>query len=139
MLELWPFPVGRRRPSLRIGVPWFAGFCTWVGAGRLAVAHPVLRRPGLAAWIAWMLVGTLVLPAVAALASRLLDVAIEGRAFVVTGVASAVATALAILVLLPDFAAFAFLGAFVVPLVTAAAYALATAWGREAWRDANGR
>jgi hypothetical protein len=139
VLDPWPFPTGRRRPSLRIGVPWFAGFCAWTSAGWLAVDLPVLRRPGPVAWVLWISIAAVALPVAVAIASLIVDVAPDLRAMALAAVPSAAAAVVALLVLFPEFPAFAFVGGFFVPLVTVAAYAFATAHGEEARRDAKGR
>jgi len=139
MLDLGPWVMtGRMRASARIGLPWFGGFLAWVLCARATVGHPSLRQPGLVAWAAWLLVGGALLPAVVAGVSRLIDVPFRAGALAWASLGSLVATAAALLVLLPDFASFAVLGGFGVPLAAAVIYAVATSRGLEAWRDASG-
>jgi hypothetical protein len=130
-------PSGRRRPSLRIGIPWFLAFLAWLAVARAGVDHPALRRPGVAAWGTWALMGSVALPAIVAVASRLLLVPFSAGALWRTALATLVATAIGLPVLHLDYPAFAFLGGFAVAAVAAGAYALCTSKGMEAWRDVN--
>jgi hypothetical protein len=132
---VWPFPTGRRRPSVRIGFPWFFGFLAWLLAARLAVDHPILRSHGIRAWTAWLVVGSVLVPAVVMGASGLIGVAPRFSASVWTAAAASVTTGIVLLVLFKDFAAFAFVGGFAVAAVSATCYAVGTARGLEAWKD----
>jgi len=135
----WPFPSGRRRPSLRLGLPWLVGFVAWLALARLAVDHRDLRDSGPYARVAWLALGAFVLPGLVAAVSRLLGVFFRPRAFVCTMGACFLATGATLLVLFPDFPAFAFVGGSTVAGVGAGTYALGTSLDLDAWRDANDR
>ncbi len=134
---IWVLPTGRRRPSVRVGIPWFVAFVAWLAFARGAVSYPVLRSRGLLAWLAWLVLGAVVLPTLVATASLLLDVRLGVRALLKTAGLTVFVTALVLVLLSPDFAAFAFVGGFAVAAAAAASYALATSGGLEAWRDGN--
>lgn len=136
---VWPFPSGRRRPSLRVGLPWLVSFLGWLAFARVAVDYRALRQhdvPGIAAWLVF---GSVVVPVVVAVVSRLIQVEFRGAALFWTVAVAFVATGVALSLLFRDFAAFAFLGGFAVCAAASAAYAVGTSRGFEAWRDSTGR
>jgi len=135
---MWVILTGRLRPSARIGFPWLGALLAWILAARLAVDHPALRRPGALAWVLWLLVGGALQPVVVAFVSRLIDVPFRLHALRSAALATLAATAVALLLLLPDFRVFAVLGGFGTALVAATVYAFGTSRGLEAWRDGSG-
>ncbi len=134
---MWPFPSGRRRPSLRVGLPWLFGTSAWVGMARLAVELEWLRRAELASWLTWLVVQTVLLPAAIVLASAIIGVWPDVRSVVRTALAVAISTTLAILTLYGEFAAFGILGGMIVSAVATIVFVLSTSRGSEAWRDAH--
>jgi hypothetical protein len=142
MCNLWGFAlvsasVRRRRPSIRIGLPWLGGFAAWAAMARIAVDGRTFD----ASWAYWLSTGLVVVPAAVVLVSVLIGVrprivAMAGCAF-----ASLVGTAAAVLLLHAsrEAGAFTFLGGWVTSMLAAGAYAFGTSRGEESWRDANSR
>ncbi len=138
---VWPFPTGRRRPSVRVGFPWLGGFIVWMVCARLAVDHRWLLRIDAKAWMFWLAVGAVAVPVAVAIVSLLVTVRLSPRGLASSVVAGFAGTSAFLLfrALGLEYAPFAFLGGMADALLVTAAYGVSTSSGLEAWRDGNAR
>lgn len=138
---VWPFPTGRRRPSVRVGFPWLGGFIVWMVCARLAVDHRWLLRIDAKAWMFWLAVGAVAVPVAVAIVSLLVTVRLSPRGLASSVVAGFAGTSAFLLfrTLGLEYAPFAFLGGMADALLVTAVYVVATSRGLEAWRDGNAR
>jgi hypothetical protein len=138
VLDLWPTALStrsrRRRPSLRVGLPWGASLVGWLLAARLSVDGRAFDG----GWLRWLAVGGLLVPGVVSLVSLPLGVRPRLRAVLACAAASLAGTALSVALLRASggATAFTFLGGLLVSALAAGAFALATADGNGARRDA---
>jgi hypothetical protein len=138
MYDLWGLAVGsasarRRRPSIRIGLPWLGGFAAWVARARSAVDGRTFD----ASWAYWLPTGLLIVPAAVVLVSVLIGVRPRLVAMAGCAVASLAGTAAAVVLLHAsrEAGAFTVLGGWVTSMLAAGAYAFGTSRGEESWRD----
>lgn len=138
MFDLWLTALSprtrRRRPSLRVGVPWVVALACWLLMARLSVSGRAFDG----GWARWLAVGGLLVPAAVAVASLPLGVRPRPRAILACAAASLAGTALSVALLHAsrEAVAFTFLGGLLVAALAAGAFALATADREAARRDA---
>ncbi len=124
----------RRRPSIRVGLPWAASLAVWVAMARLAVAGTAFDGGALY----WLAVGAVVVPLAVLLSSLVASVFPSKRSVGACVVASEGATLVSVILLhyFREPGAFVILGGFFVSLVATASYVVASSTGETARRDA---
>lgn len=123
----------RRRPSIRVGLPWGTSVAAWFVMARLAVDGRAFHG----SWVYWLAVGGLVMPAAVVLASMVAGVWPTRRSVGASVLASLIGTFLGLLVLhlSREPMPFAILGGFVVSLLATGSYVVASSTGEVARRD----
>jgi hypothetical protein len=125
----------RRRPSLRVGLPWVLSFLAWTAMARLAVDGRAFND----GWLYWLTSGGLVVPAAVVLASLPTGAWPSPRSALACVAASLVGTVFSVFMLRAsrEPATFAVLGGFVVGLAATGSYVVATSMGETARGDAD--